>query len=167
MPPITYQVSVATLIQLAALHCVVMVGLAEVAAEEVTVTPPIPEIVMVPVAPVLIMLIIEPVAKATDEFKGIDTATFEVLEYLISLFLASAKTKVSVVPDTSLVVIAPTAESIAVPSERISLAPFLTKPVSSGVVQPKIEVVAIVIYPIVKSSQVKTLSRFCHWVVGE
>jgi hypothetical protein len=54
-----------------------------------------------------------------------------------------------------------------VPSERIALAPSLTRAVSSGVVQPKIEVVAIVIYPIVKSAQVKTLLRFCHWVVGE
>ena len=144
-----------------------IVGLAEVAPADVIVTPPAPEIVIVPVAPVLIKLITDPVAKATEELRGIVTATAEVPEYLISLFLASARTKVSEAPATSLVVIAPRFESTDVPSERIALAPSLTRAVSSGVVQPKIEVVAIVIYPIVKSAQVKTLLRFCHWVVGE
>jgi hypothetical protein len=128
----------------AAFHCPVILGVAEVAPAEVIVTPTAPEIVISPVAPVLIKLIIEPVAKATDEFKGIVTATFEVLEYLISLFLASAITKVSVVPDTSLVVIAPTLESTEFPRVAIAVAPSLTKSLEVGMSQPKIEVVAIV-----------------------
>lgn len=129
--------------QEAALYCPVIFGVAEVAPAEVIVTPTAPDIVISPVAPVLITLITEPIAKATEELSGIVTATFEVLEYRISLFLASAITKVSVVPATSLRVNDPRLVSIDEPSDLIALAPSFTNELSSGVVQLKIEVVAM------------------------
>jgi hypothetical protein len=166
MFPITYQVSVATLIHEAAAKALVIVGLDEVAPVEDTVTPPAPAIVIVPVAPVLIMFTTAPTGNASDEFKGIVTETFEVEEYLINLFLKSVKTKVSVVPATSLKVRAARLASTASPKVSIAVAPSFTKSLEVGTDQPKLGVVVAIVlfYPFLMPRQA-ILNRSANFAI--
>jgi hypothetical protein len=100
--PITYQLSVLTLIQDTAPKVLVIVGFVEVVPVDAIVTPAPCVMLTVPADPILIKFMTEPVVIATLVKGGSVIVVVPVFEYVMSLLSASAKTNVSDVLVTAL-----------------------------------------------------------------